>query len=83
MQLSKGTLLLIKSKRPPVFGVAPVAIEYIRPPKKGQAFLFRRTGSSSPFELFSCCNLSTVQKISKFDGFSVVQTLNSYYVLGE
>jgi len=76
MQLSKGTLLFIKSRNAPVFGMAPVAIEYMRAPKKGQGFLFRRVGRP-----FDCCNLSVVQKVSKSADFSVIETLNSTYVL--
>lgn len=81
MQLSKGTLLLVKSKNPPVFGTSPVAIEYMRAPRKGEGFLFRRAGSTAPLRLFECCNLSVVQKISRLEDLSVIKTLNSVYVL--
>ena len=76
MQLSKGTLLLVKSVRPPVFGVAPVAINYMRAPKKGQAFLFARE-RMGPFDR---CNTSTIQKVTTIDGFKVLKTLNSTYI---
>lgn len=81
MNMLKGTLLLIKSKNPPVFGTSPVTIEYQRSPRKGEGFLFRRVGSSASFRLSECCNLSEVQKISRLDGISVIKTLNSVYVL--
>ena len=81
MQPSKGILLFIKSKNPPVFGTAPVAIEYIRAPKKGEGFLFRRVGSDAAFRLYECCNLSVVQKISKSEDFWIIKTVNSTYVL--
>ncbi len=82
MQLSKGTLLLIKSRRAPVFGTSPFAIEYMRAPRKGQAFLFIRDGSGRvTFE--NCCNTSTVQKVTKVDDLKVIQTLNSTYVFME
>lgn len=76
MELSKGTLLLIKSKRPPVFGTAPVAINYMRAPKKGQCFLFAREGQG----LWDRCNTSIIQKVTTIDGFQVLKTLNSTYI---
>lgn len=83
MRLSKGTLLLIRSKNPPVFGTEPVAIEYKRSPKKGEGFLFRKVGSSAPFALFECCNLSVVQKIARVDDLLLIKTLNSVYLLAK
>ncbi len=75
MKIFKGTLHLLKSSRPPVF--RPVTdVEYLVAPKKGQAFLFSEEG-----RLYSRCHTSTVQKVSKFDGFVVLKTLNSAYVL--
>lgn len=76
MELSNGTLLLVKSVRPPVFGTAPVAIKYMRAPKKGQAFLFTREGAG----LWDRCNTSTIQKVTAIDGFKVLKTLNSTYI---
>lgn len=77
MQLSKGTLLLIKSVRAPVFGVAPVAINYMRPPKKDEPFLFAREGQG----IWDRCNTSLIQKVTTIDGFKVLKTLNSTYIL--
>lgn len=68
-----GTLHLIKSVRPPVFQT-PMTVVYAVAPKVGQAFLFtdpRRMG---------LCNLSTSKKITWFDGFCIIQTLNSFYL---
>lgn len=79
MELSKGTLLLVKSTRAPVFGTSPFAIEYMRPPKKGQAFLFTRDGSGR-VTFGNCCNTSTIQKVTTIDGFKVLKTLNSTYI---
>ena len=76
MQLSKGTLLLVKSKRPPVFGLSPIEVAYMRAPKKGQAFLFTRP-DRGPWDR---CNTSTIQKITRIDGFQVLKTLNSTYI---
>lgn len=76
MLLSRGTLLLVKSTRPPVFGVMPVAIAYARPPKKGQAFLFTREEAGN----WDRCNTSTVRKVTAIDGFKVLKTLNSTYI---
>lgn len=69
----EGILNLIKSKNPPVFNT-PLRINYTEPPVKGEAFLFTRGGLCG-------CNLSVVKKITRFDGFMVIQTLNSYYTL--
>lgn len=76
MNVLEGTLHFISSKNPPVFAT-PMTIRYTRPPEKGEAFLFGRDRG------FDRCNLSLVQKISKFDGFIVIKTLNSYYVLAD
>lgn len=75
MKVKEGILHLIKSVNPPVFAPTPFGIRYTRSPKVGQAFWFGFThGLDSP-------NLSTVKKITKFKGFNVIQTRNSYYVL--
>lgn len=77
MKYSEGVLQLVWSKNPPVFR-PEIVIQYQNIPKRGQAFLFTQVDRP-----FNCCNLSTVQKVSKFDGFFVIQTLNSYYTLKE
>ena len=74
MKVFEGTLHLLKSKNPPVFNPTS-EIRYVIPPKKGQSFLFNFDHG------FDRCNLSVVKKITRFNGFEVIQTLNSYYVL--
>lgn len=76
MNMYSGTLHLIKSKNPPVFAT-PMTIHYTERPKKGGLFLFGKT------QWLMGCNLSEIRKISKFDGFIVIETRNSYYVLAE
>lgn len=73
--MKTAILLFIKSKNPPVF-MTPLEIYYSEEPKIGLPFLFTRGG-------FTCCNLSEVKKITKFDGFRVLRTRNSYYALLE
>lgn len=74
MKLLTGVLHFIKSKNPPVFHT-PMDIRYAIPPTEGQAFLFGRD-----YDFIERCNLSTVKKITEFDGFCVIQTRNSYYL---
>lgn len=71
-----GTLYLIKSKNPPVFKT-PLRINYMVPPKEGQAFLFTK------YDGCGMCSLSTVQAIWIDDGFTKIKTRNSLYVLLE
>ncbi len=74
MKLKEGTLHLLRSINPPVFPPS-MDIRYTVAPKVGRAFLFGfEHGLDRP-------NLSTVKKITRFKGFIVIQTLNSYYVL--
>lgn len=74
-ELKTSTLIFIKSVNPPVFRT-PLEIYYRMEPKVGEAFLFSYRG-------FHYCNLSEVRKITKFDGFKVIRTRNSSYVLIE
>ncbi len=74
MKIKKATLSLIKSVRSPVFET-PMGIRYSVAPRVGQGFFF------GPEYGFDRCNLSTVKKITKFKGFNIIQTRNSYYVL--
>ena len=74
MKLKNGTLYLIKSKNPPVFKT-PMAIQYSRAPKVGQAFLFDNGGWGG------MCNLSIVKHIRRVQGVLLIETLNSVYVL--
>lgn len=76
MKFTTATLLFVKSKNPPVFSTKE-NIHYTTPPKVGQAFIFNRDNG-----LWGA-NLSTVKKITKYDGFKVIQTRNSYYILIE
>jgi len=64
----EGTLILVKSKNPPVFNT-PMDIVYTRSPRKHEAFWFNRG------------NLSMVKKLCYFDGGVLINTLNSIYIL--
>lgn len=75
MEIKIATLLFVKSKNPPVFNT-PLEIYFQHDPKVGEAFLFSYRG-------LHACNLSTVKKITRYDGFKVIQTRNSYYILIE
>lgn len=68
-----ATLLFIKSKNPPVFQT-PLEICYKDDPEVEGLFIFSYRG-------FHMCNLSQIKQITKFDGFSVIRTRNSYYIL--
>lgn len=68
-----ATLLLIKSKNPPVFET-PLEICYKDRPEVGYPFLFSYRG-------FHLCNTSEVKQVVQFGGFSVIKTRNSYYML--
>lgn len=70
-----GMLHLIKSKYSPVFRT-PMQVQYAIVPRKGQSFLFSSAQSCS-------CWTSVVQKIKKLDGFAVIETLNSVYILAD
>lgn len=72
-EINTASLLFVKSKNPPVFHT-PLEVYYRYAPKVGESFFFSYRG-------FHACNLSEVKKITKFDGFIVIQTRNSYYVL--
>lgn len=73
METKTATLIFIKSVNPPVFRT-PLEIYYTVDPKVGEAFLFGYRG-------FYSCNFSTIRKITKFDGFMVIRTRNSSYLL--
>jgi hypothetical protein len=70
-----ATLFLIKSVNSPVFRQGS-EIYYTNEPKVGESFLFSQRG-------LHYCNFSEVKKSTKFDGFKVIQTRNSYYVIRE
>lgn len=76
MKLRMGTLSLIKSKNAPVFHL-PSSIAYDNEPQKGEVFKF------TFLDRFGGGHLSTTKKVHRFPGFSVVQTLNSYYLIVE
>lgn len=65
----QGILYLIESKNPPVFDT-PMVIRFGHVPTIGQAFFFN-----------DGWHLSTVQAIKYQDGYNVITTLNSKYIL--
>jgi hypothetical protein len=68
-----GTLYLIKSKNLPVFRT-PMTIRYTHDPVLGESFLFSTTFSNY-------CNLSETKKLDVYEGFKIIATRNSFYVL--
>lgn len=74
--MKTGTLYLVISKNRPVFGTLPFTIGFMRGPKVGKSFLFSAQVSIR-------CGLSATKRLTRFKGFTVIQTRNSTYILSD